>query len=305
MKTNIIPVANKTKTTILLLIFGLALVSCNDDGNSSDAYGNFDVDETIISAEAVGRLETFSINEGQLLKSGQIIGTIDSTNLVLQRNEIIANKETITAKLSSINAEINVLKTQLGVIEKEYKRVVKLVESDAATEKQKDDIEGTIKIINSKINAVNAQKPSVIAQLNVIEANIAKVDNLLSRCIIINPIEGRVITKLAERFELVGPGKPLYKVANVDKIYLKAYVTGTQVSGLKIGQKVSLIVDSTEGDYRRINGEINWISEEAEFTPKLIQTREERVSLVYAIKVGFENDGTVKIGMPGEVEFDQ
>lgn len=305
MRTNIIPIALNTKTAILLSIFSLALVGCKDNGNSSDAYGNFDVDETIISAEAAGRLETFSIKEGQLLTPGQIIGTIDSTNLVLQRNEIIANKETITAKLSAINAEINVLKTQLAVIEKEYKRIVKLVESDAATEKQKDDIEGGIKIINSKINAVNAQKPSVIAQLNVIEANIAKVDNLLIKCIIINPIEGRVLTKLAERYELVGPGKPLYKVANVDKIYLKAYVTGTQVSGLKIGQKVSLIVDNTEGDYKRIDGEINWISDEAEFTPKLIQTREERVSLVYAIKVGFENDGTVKIGMPGEVEFDQ
>lgn len=192
---------------------------------------------------------------------------------------------------------------QLLVIEKEHKRVLKLLESDAATVKQKDDIEGNIEIIKSKIKAAKAQKPAVIAQLDVLNANIAKVDNLISNCTIINPVEGRVLTKLVETHELVGPGKPLYKVANTNKIYLKAFVTGTQVSGLKIGQKVSIIVDNADGGYRSVDGTISWISDEAEFTPKLIQTREERVSLVYAIKVGFKNDGTVKIGMPGEVKF--
>ncbi len=298
------------KNTILFSIFTLAITSCKEDKNTSDAFGNFDVNETIISAEAAGRLETFTIKEGQLLKVGQVIGSIDSTSLVLQRNEIKANKKTITAKLTAINAEIKVLKVQLSVIEKEHVRVLKLIESDVATQKQKDDIEGNIKIIKSKINAANAQKPAVTAQLTVIDANLAKVDYLISKCIIINPIGGRVLTKLVEPYEIVGLGKPLYKIANTDKIYLKAFVTGTQVSGLKIGQKVAIIIDTPEGDYRSINGIINWISDEAEFTPKLIQTREERVSLVYAIKVGFENNAqlpsgqeTVKIGMPGEVKF--
>ncbi len=291
------------KTTGVLFLFALAITSCKDDENISDAFGNFDVDETIISAEAAGRLETFSINEGQILTVGQVIGSIDSTNLVLQRNEIAANKKSITAKLTAINAEIKVLRVQLSVIEKEHERILKLIESDAATPKQKDDIEGNIEIIKSKIGAANAQKPAVSAQLSVIDASLAKVDNLISKCIIINPVSGRVLTKLVEAYEVVGPGKPLYKVANTDKIYLKAYVTGTQVSGLKIGQKVSIIIDAKEGEYRSIDGTINWISDEAEFTPKLIQTREERVSLVYAIKVGFKNDGTIKIGMPGEVKF--
>ena len=295
---------NLIKPLLMLSISSLLLVSCKDASNTSDAFGNFDVDETIISAEAAGRLEKFNISEGQQLKAGQVIGSIDSTNLILQRNEIAANKKSITAKLTAINAEMKVLKVQLTVIEKEHQRIIKLIASDAATQKQKDDIEGNIEIIKSKINAANAQKPAVTAQLAVIDANIAKVDYLLSKCIIINPIEGRVLTKLVETYELVGTGKPLYKVANTDRIYLKAFVTGTQVSGLKIGQDVSIIVDTTEGELRTIKGSINWISDEAEFTPKLIQTREERVSLVYAIKVSFTNDGTIKIGMPGEVKFD-
>ena len=294
---------NLIKPFVLLAISSLLLVGCKEEGNTSDAYGNFDVDETIISAEAAGRLTAFNISEGQMLKAGQVIGSIDSTSLILQRNEIEANKKSVSAKLTAINAEIEVLRVQLSVIEKEHQRIIKLITSDAATHKQKDDIEGNIEIIKSKIKAANAQKPAVAAQLSVIEANIAKVDNLLSKCIIINPVEGRVLTKLVETFELVGPGKPLYKVANTDNMYLKAFVTGTQVSGLKIGQEVSIIIDTTEGELRTILGTINWIADEAEFTPKLIQTRKERVSLVYAIKVSFKNDGSIKIGMPGEIKF--
>lgn len=303
MKTKTLKPSMATKPTFLILILSIFIISCKDENNLADAYGNFDVDETIISAEAAGRLESFAIQEGQSLKEGEFIGMIDSTNLILERNVILANKKSVSAKLTAINAEIKVLNVQLEVIRKEHRRVLKLIESDAATEKQKDDIEGNIEIIKSKIGAAKAQKPAVSAQLEVIDANAAKINNLISKCTIINPVEGRVITKLVEKYELVGPGKPLYKVAQIDKIYLKAFVTGTQVSGLKIGQKVSVIVDNFEGTYRTLDGVINWVSDEAEFTPKLIQTREERVSLVYAIKVGFENDGTIKIGMPGEVKF--
>lgn len=303
MKTKTLKPMMAIRSIGLMLIFSIFIMSCKEETSMADAYGNFDVNETIISAEAAGRLESFTIHEGQKLNEGKLIGTIDSTNLILERNGILANKKSVIAKLTAINAEIKVLNVQLDVIRKEYKRVLKLIESDAATEKQKDDIEGTIEIINSKIGAAKAQKPAVSAQLAVIDANVAKVDNLISKCVIINPIEGRVITKLVEKYELVAPGKPLYKIAQTNKIYLKAFVTGTQVSGLKIGQKVSIQIDTKEGEYRTIEGVINWISEEAEFTPKLIQTREERVSLVYAIKIGFENDGTVKIGMPGEVIF--
>lgn len=294
---------NTQKILFLFMISSLLVTSCKEDTNTSDAYGNFDVDETIISAEVAGKLESFNIEEGMTLKVGQAVGFIDSTNLILDRNSIQANKLSAAAKLTSINAEIKVLKTQLAVIEKEQRRVIKLMESDAATQKQLDDVEGNIEIIKAKISTANAQKPSVTAQIKIIDANIAKINNQIDKCTIINPVEGRVLTKLVETHELVGPGKPLYKLANPANIYLKAYVTGTQVSGLKIGQKVSIIIDNTEGGLETIAGTINWIAEEAEFTPKLIQTREERVSLVYAIKVGLNNAGTVKIGMPGEVKF--
>lgn len=300
MKTKL-SLAGKLSTLLLALAFTLS--SCKDESSTSDAFGNFDVDETVISAESPGELMTFTIQEGQLLKVGQVIGSIDSTDLLLSRASIAANKAGAVAKLISINAEIDVMQDQLRVIEKEHKRVLKLLESDAATEKQKDDIEGNISIIKSKIAAANAQKPAVQAQLDVIEANIAKINNQLSKCVIVNPVEGRVLTKLAEPHELVAPGKPLYKIANTNNVYLKAYVTGAQVSGLKVGQGVSVLLDQPEGGLKTIKGTIKWISDQAEFTPKIIQTREERVSLVYAIKVAVANDGTVKIGMPGEVKF--
>lgn len=307
MKTNIKDMNTKliqaSRLGLMLLATTFMLSSCNDDGNTSDAFGNFDVDETVISAESPGELLTFSVQEGQTLKPGQVVGSIDSTDLLLSRAEIMANRQSVTAKLTSINAEIRVLNTQLEVIEKEHKRVLKLLESDAATEKQKDDIEGNIAVIKSKIAAANAQKPAVQAQLDVIEANVAKINNQLSKCIIVNPVEGRVLTKLAEPHELVAPGKPLYKIADTNNVYLKAYVTGTQVSGLKVGQAVSVLLDKPEGGLRTLKGTIQWVSDQAEFTPKMIQTREERVSLVYAIKVSVANDGTIKIGMPGEVKF--
>ena len=307
MKTNIKDMNTKLiqagRLGLMLLATTFMLSSCNDDGNTSDAFGNFDVDETVISAESPGELLTFSVQEGQTLKPGQVVGSIDSTDLLLSRAEIMANRQSVTAKLTSINAEIRVLNTQLEVIEKEHKRVLKLLESDAATEKQKDDIEGNIAVIKSKIAAANAQKPAVQAQLDVIEANVAKINNQLSKCIIVNPVEGRVLTKLAEPHELVAPGKPLYKIADTNNVYLKAYVTGTQVSGLKVGQAVSVLLDQPEGGLRTLKGTIQWVSDQAEFTPKMIQTREERVSLVYAIKVSVANDGTIKIGMPGEVKF--
>ena len=307
MKTNIKDMNTKliqaSRLGLMLLATTFMLSSCNDDGNTSDAFGNFDVDETVISAESPGELLTFSVQEGQTLKPGQVVGSIDSTDLLLSRAEIMANRQSVTAKLTSINAEIRVLNTQLEVIEKEHKRVLKLLESDAATEKQKDDIEGNIAVIKSKIAAANAQKPAVQAQLDVIEANVAKINNQLSKCIIVNPVEGRVLTKLAEPHELVAPGKPLYKIADTNNVYLKAYVTGTQVSGLKVGQAVSVLLDKPEGGLRTLKGTIQWVSDQAEFTPKMIQTREERVSLVYAIKVAVANDGTIKIGMPGEVKF--
>ena len=307
MKTNIKDMNTKLiqagRLGLMLLVTTFMLSSCNDDGNTSDAFGNFDVDETVISAESPGELLTFSVQEGQTLKPGQVVGSIDSTDILLSRAEIMANRQSVTAKLTSINAEIRVLNTQLEVIEKEHKRVLKLLESDAATEKQKDDIEGNIAVIKSKIAAANAQKPAVQAQLDVIESNVAKINNQLSKCIIVNPVEGRVLTKLAEPHELVAPGKPLYKIADTNNVYLKAYVTGTQVSGLKVGQAVSVLLDQPEGGLRTLKGTIQWVSDQAEFTPKMIQTREERVSLVYAIKVSVANDGTIKIGMPGEVKF--
>lgn len=298
-----IELLKSSKIILFLTMVSILFSGCSKEENASDAFGNFDVDETVISAESNGKLELFNIHEGQLLKVGQIIGAIDSTDLLLQRAAILANKQTVLANLTAIDAEVRVLNVQLKVLDKEYRRMIKLLESDAATPKQKDDLEGNVEVIESKIAAAKAQKPKVLAQLAVINANVAQINNQLSKCVIVNPVEGRVLTQLVEQFELVAPGKPLYKIADTDKIYLKAYVTGTQLSGIKLGQSVSVLVDQPDGGLRTMSGNVLWISDQAEFTPKMIQTREERVSLVYAIKVGIDNDGTIKMGMPGEVKF--
>ena len=191
------------KLGFMLLATFFALSSCKNDDDASDAYGNFDVDETVISAESAGELLAFTVHEGQVLKARQVVGAIDSTDLLLSRAEIESNRQSARAKLTSINAEIQVLNTQLNTVEVEYKRVLKLLKSDAATEKQKDDIEGSIELIKSKITAANAQKPAVQAQLDVIDANVAKINNQLSKCTIVNPVEGTVLTKLVEPHELV------------------------------------------------------------------------------------------------------
>jgi len=290
-----------TKTLVLLALAGL-VVSCNGTADRADAYGNFEVEEVTISAQASGELLQFSVEEGTQLKAGQRVGVIDSTTLVIQKSEILANISSVKVNKTSVAAEQRVLKAEMANLKREQKRVKKLIEAEAATQKQLDDLEGNIVVLKSKMAAINSQYAAIDAQVDALYAKIDLINEQISRCQIINKSPGLVLTKLARANELVAPGRPLYKIADMSKIYLKAYISEPQLAVIKQGQKVTVSIDYQDG-LKDMPGTITWVSAESEFTPKIIQTKEERVNLVYAIKVAVENDGYLKLGMPGEVNF--
>lgn len=288
-------------------ILGLAavavlVISCGKNDDRADAYGNFEVEETTISAQASGELLQFDIEEGTLLKSNQLIGVIDSTTLVIQKKEIMANIASVKVNKTSVAAEQSVLNSEMTNLKRELKRVKKLVKSEAATQKQLDDLEGNIVVLKSKMAATNSKYAVIDAQVDALYAKIELINEQINRCLITNPSPGLVLTKLARANELMAPGRPLYKIANMSKIYLKAYISEPQLATIKEGQKVTISIDYQDG-LKDFEGTITWVSSESEFTPKIIQTKEERVNLVYAIKVAVENDGYLKLGMPGEVNF--
>ena len=294
----------KYKITKLFTLLNLALlaVACNNNDRLADAYGNFEVEETTISAQASGELLVFDIEEGIQLKANQQIGVIDSTSLVIQKSEVMANINSVIISKTSVAAEQNILSSEMANLTRELKRVKKLLESEAATQKQLDDLEGNIVVLKSRMSAINSKYATIDAQANALFAKIDLINEQISRCQIMNPFQGMVLTKLARTNELVAPGRALYKIADMSKIYLKAYISEPQLATIKQGQPVTITIDYQDGQ-KEMPGTITWVSAESEFTPKIIQTKEERVNLVYAIKVAVDNDGYLKLGMPGEAKF--
>ncbi len=291
------------KLKIILFCIGLVLSACSDGNDLSDAYGNFEATEITISAEATGNLIVFNIEEGQTLKAGEMVGVIDTTQLYLKKEQLEASKKAISTKFNSVIAQINVLKVQKANVEKDQKRIEAMFNSKAATQKQLDDINGSIIVINKQINQIETQNGTIINELKSLDAQIAQVEDLLKKSVIINPVGGTVLNKYAEPYEIAVAGKPLYKIADISIMYLKAYISGGQLPKIEIGQKVKIIIDKDKKGLNSFQGIISWISSQSEFTPKIIQTKDERVNMVYAIKVKVKNDGQLKIGMPGEVRF--
>lgn len=286
------------------MIFTSTLLSCTDNGKS-DAYGNFEATETIISSEANGKLLSLNLTEGKDLEKGKIIGVVDTTNLYLQKQQLIAKKDAISSKISNILAQIEVQKQQKKTILTEKNRVEKLLQDGAATTKQLDDINGQIDIIDKQINSIQTQNSSIINEIKSIEWQIEAIDNSIDKCYIKNPVNGTILEKYVESFELVNAGKSLYKIANLNQLELRVYVSGDQLPHIKLGQEVEVLIDKDKKENNKLKGIVSWISSEAEFTPKVIQTKEERVDQVYAVKVIVKNDGSLKIGMPGEINFMQ
>lgn len=313
----------------------LGLVSCNKDNNDFDATGVFDATEVIVSAETAGQILSLDIEEGSQLTAGQNVGLIDCENLDLQKAQLEASLDAISAKRNSAGPQVEVLKTQLNtqektlaaqreqlqVLEREQGRVENLVKADAVPTKQLDDVNGQVAVLTKQIAAAESQlaiirqqmkaqqeqiaiaNRAVMSETKPMEERIAQVQNMMDKCSIINPLNGTVLIKYAEANEVAAPGKALYKLADMTELKLRAYITNDQLAKLKLGQAVTVLIDNGEGGYRDLPGTVEWISDKAEFTPKTIQTKDERSNLVYATKIAVKNDGYLKLGMYGEVKF--
>ena len=294
---------NKNLTPVIISAIILVTSSCGNNKDKADAYGNFESDEIIISAQSTGELMLFDIKEGKHLKEGDLVGMIDTTSLILQINQIHARTRLLDAKNENISSQLEVQTEQMKNLEREKSRLEKLFRQGAATEQQYEEMQGKVDVAAKQLESIKIQYQSVDAEKNVLESQLNLIQNQLSKCRIVNPVKGIVLEKYANNHELVTTGKSLYKAANLDEMELLVYVSGSQLSGLKIGDSVKVYVDKNRNDLIEFPGVISWISSEVEFTPKIIQTREERVNMVYGVKLVVKNDGTIKIGMPGEVRF--
>lgn len=284
----------------------LALVSCQPNDELADAYGNFEADPTIVGAEANGRLLYLHVEEGQTLNAGKLVGLIDTTQLHLQKLQVKATISALGNKTRSPLPEIEVLREQGRALQREKERVEALLADKAATPKQLDDIQAQIDVVDKQIEAarqrVNDNNRSILSEADPMYAQLAVLDEQIRKCYIYNPLRGTILTKTAQASEMAGFGMPLYRIASLDTLLLRAYFSGPQLGQIKLGQEVEVRIDAADGQYDSLHGRIVWIASEAEFTPKTIQTKEERVNLVYAVKIEVpNNNGMLKIGMPAEV----
>jgi len=291
------------KSKIYLLLILLLLAACNGNDNGSDAYGNFEAREIIVSAESQGKLLQFSVEQGGQLKKNQQVGWIDTSTLHIQKEQLKAQKQAVASKLANIKAQIDVQQEQKQNLLTEKNRIKKLYNDQAATKQKLDDISGKYEVLLKQIEATNTQINAVHKEMEVMERRIDLVNEQIRKAKIINPVNGTVLEKYVEESEIAAMGKALYKIARLDEIDLRVYISGAQLPSVKIGQKVTVLVDKDVKTNQEFEGKVIWISDQAEFTPKIIQTKEERVNMVYAVKVRVQNDGTLKIGMPGEVRF--
>jgi HlyD family secretion protein len=291
------------KTTSLIIIASLLLVGCKSKTGQADAFGNFEATEVIVSAETSGRIMAFDAVEGIVVEKGSVIALIDTTIFHLQKAEIEAGMKSVRTRISSINAQNDILKQQIENIQVNVSRIEKMLKDDAATRKQYDDLTGQVAVLQKQIAANNTQKVSVAAELSVYESKKTTLNEQITRSSVRSPLKGTIIEKYSEAGEVTAAGKPLVKIADLSIIKLKVYVSGAQLASIKTGQKCTVRTDKGEKEYTSYTGTISYISEKAEFTPKIIQTKEERVILVYAVNIDVMNNGALKSGMPGEAIF--
>jgi len=287
----------------LIMSLSLIFVSCAANEQKSDAYGNFEADEIIVSSQANGMIVFFNINEGDEAAANEITAVIDTIQLSLKKAQLVTQKDIIRARNKNIYAQIEVVKEQKANAVRELDRFEKLLKDDAATQKQLDDISAQIKVFDRQMQSISTQGTSIGDELKSIDIQIDQINDQIRKCYVVNPIGGTVLTKYANAGEITAFGKPLYKIAGLSDIYLKVYVSGDQISSLKLNGKAEVLTDTQSGEMKKHEGTVTWISDKAEFTPKIIQTKDERVNLVYAVKIKVKNDGSLKIGMPGEANF--
>ena len=293
-----------TTTRNLLLVIALAwLSSCSNSNNLSDAYGNFEAVQVTVSSESAGKIHYLSVEEGSEPDSGMIVALVDTTDLYLKKLQLQSQKKAVSVKSSNIESQIAVQQQQKANLTVEKNRVTKLIADKAATPKQLDDINGAIDLTDKQVAAIQTQNAGITEEMEVIDRQIAQVNESIHKCYIRNPVKGTVLSKYAEAGEIAAPGRALYKIADLSVMELKVYVSGTQLPGIKQDQQVEVLIDADKKTNRKLSGVVSWISPKAEFTPKIIQTKEERVNLVYGVKIRVPNDGSLKIAMPAEVNF--
>ena len=295
------------RKTALLPIIALALFGCNRNKYTYDASGTFEATEIIVSSEATGRLEWFAVEEGDKLKAGQQIGLVDTVQLYLNKLQLQANRRAVGSRTLNVSRQIAATQQQIATQQREKERTERLIAANAANTKQLDDIDASIAVLEKQLAAqhesLQSNNLSVSGEAIGVEAQIASVEDRIARSCIASPIDGTVLVKYAEQGEFTSPGMPLFKIAAIERMILRAYVTSGQLSGLKIGQRVAVYTDFGDNDSRQYEGTVTWIADQAEFTPKTIQTKDERANLVYAVKIAVANDGFLKIGMYGDVNF--
>ncbi len=287
---------------------GMALSACHNSDNDYEASGVFEATETLVSAQGSGELLRFDVEEGMELQAGVAIGYIDTIQLHLQKQQVRGNLQAAAARRYDVERQIASLRQQIATQRKEQQRFANLLKDNAANQKQLDDIEAQIAFLEKQLSAQKEtlHKTNLAAGGDILslEAQLALLDDKIRKCIIASPVGGTVLAKYAERGELASQGKPLFKVADLTQMDLRAYITADQLTRLKIGQTVRVFADEGESGRREYPGKITWISDKAEFTPKTIQTRDERANLVYAVKITVRNDGYIKRGMYGEIKLE-
>lgn len=282
-----------------LLIIG----ACKNGEKKSDAFGNFEAVETIVSSETAGKLLSMEVKQGDQLEPGKLIAQIDTTEIILKKLQTEAQLVASETKKQNVTAQINVLKEQKKNVQTTQQRIAKMFADKAATQQQMDDINGQLNVLDKQVSATNTQFQLIASEMEVVKRQLDLFNEQLTKCQIKSPNKGTVLETYLETGELATPGKPVLKMADLSNLELKVYVSGAQLSNVKLGNEVKILIDSGAKEMQSLSGKISWISSESEFTPKIIQTKEERVKLMYAVKIVVPNDGSLKIGMPGEVNF--
>ena len=281
----------------------LAAIACRRD-DQPDAYGNVETTEVVVSAEAAGRITSLSVSDGARLNAGQVVGSIEVTTVTLEEQQVQAQRTATASRLSEIAQQIDALAVQRDIARRSYERTRRLFEQRAATAQQLDQTERDYRVLGEQIEAARAQAETLRLELGAADARIAQVQERVAKGRIVNPVSGTVLATYARAGEMTQPGQPLYRIANLAAMEVRAYVTETQLARVRVGQAARVSIDVGKEERDVIDGTVTWVSPDAEFTPTPIQTREERADLVYAVKIRVANpNGMLKIGMPAEVDF--
>jgi HlyD family secretion protein len=297
----------KTLVKITSYTLLVILLSCNSGDNVNEASGVFEATEIIVSAETSGNLLSFSIEEGDDISKGQIVGQIDSTQLHLQKLQVMANQKAVLSNQPNIKSQLLAIQKEIESAEIDKARIENLLKGDVATQKQLDDINARLAVLYANLDAkkrsLSISTEAIDAQSAAMDVQIISIEDQLAKSTIKSPLEGTVLVKYAEESELTGTGKPLFKIADLSNMILVAYLTSDQLSNISIGQKVKVYAEYGEEGNKEYDGTITWISSKSEFTPKTVQTQNERANLVYAVKISVPNDGFIKIGMYGGIRI--